>query len=42
MDAMAWTQRRPVYNINIGGFASLRLGQLSKLVMFKDLVDVQT
>ncbi len=42
MDALASTQRRPMGFVNIGHSGSLTLGNVSKLVIFKDIVDVQT
>jgi putative glycosyltransferase (TIGR04372 family) len=42
MDALASTKRRPMGFVNIPSTAALTLGNVSKLVMFKDLVDVQT
>jgi putative glycosyltransferase (TIGR04372 family) len=42
MDGLATTQRRPMGFVNIAPSGSLTLGDVSKLVMFKDLVDVQT
>ena len=40
MDALATMQGRPLGLVNIGTSASLFIGEVSKLVMFKDLVDV--
>ena len=42
MDGLATTQRRPMGFVNIAHSSSLTLGNVSKLVMFKDLVEVQT
>jgi putative glycosyltransferase (TIGR04372 family) len=42
MDGLATTKRRPMGFVNIAPSASLTLGSVSKLVMFKDIVDVET
>ena len=42
MDALASTKRRPLGFVNIPSTAALTLGNGAKLVMFKDLVDVDT
>ena len=42
MDSLASMQRRPMGFVNIASSASLTLGNVSKLVMFKDLVDLRT
>lgn len=42
MDGLASTKRRPMGFVNIAPSGSLTLGNVSKLVMFKDLVDIQT
>jgi putative glycosyltransferase (TIGR04372 family) len=42
MDALASIQRRPIGLVNIANSGSLSLGKGSKLVMFKELVDVHT
>jgi putative glycosyltransferase (TIGR04372 family) len=41
MDALASTQLRPMGRVNISTSASLIVGEMSKLVMFKDLVDLR-
>lgn len=42
MDALASTKRRPLGFVNIPSTAALTLGNGAKLMMFKDLVDVET
>ena len=42
MDGLASTKRRPMGFVNIASSGSLTLGNVSKLVTFKDLVDIQT
>jgi putative glycosyltransferase (TIGR04372 family) len=42
MDALASTKRRPLGFVNIPSTAALTLGNGAKLMMFKDIVDVQT
>ena len=42
MDGLATTNRRPMGFVNLALSRSLILGNVSKLVMFKDLVDVET
>ena len=42
MDALATIQRRPMGFVNITSFGGLSVGRNSRLVMFKDLIDVET
>jgi putative glycosyltransferase (TIGR04372 family) len=42
MDALASTKRRPLGFVNIPSTAALTLGNVSRLVMFKDIVDIHT
>jgi len=42
MDGLAFMARRPVGVVNVPGIGGLRLGQLTKLVMTKDVHDART